>query len=236
MIRFYQLASLVTLAAIGSWAAATSSAAPISTALSSASTGSELVPFTVSSIDIGQTMGTWSVVSGNPNGTLISNLNDGTKYGAFDQSNTNEALFPANGLVGQLTFSAPVDITSIESLTGSGPGQVRTGQAYNVQYSLDGLIFQALATVGGELNNNDLASFETKVTIVDSLAGPLAINVKALRFTFQNVGVDGESMYREIDVFGAATAVPEAGGLAIWSVAGFLGLTVVALRRRRQRA
>lgn len=101
-----------------------------------------------------------------------------------------------------------------------------TGQAYSVSYAdvNNPLSYVFLASLsGGEFDNDDGA------TEVQSYLTDLnTYNVASLQFTFANVG--DESMYREIDISGAASAVPEPGSM--FALGGLLagGLTI---RQRR---
>ena len=234
---FKNVMALAIVAVVSLGSLSTSQAVTISTAATATvivSSPSELAPFTVSSTDIGETNGTWSLVSGAANfGSNVTELNDGDKYGTQNTNVTTHSFTPSNGAIAILTLDGQFDISSIVSLTGTG--QSRAGQAYTVDVSSDGSIFSFLHTVGGEPNNLDSGARETQVTISDSISSTLATNVKALRFTFQNCcagsSVD-QSMYREIDVFvstGGGGGVPEPATATL----AMLGLGGLLMRRKR---
>jgi hypothetical protein len=187
--------------------------------------------FSVSGTDLGQASGT-SVVLSNGSalyGSSVGRLNDGGIYGGELPVQSNHTLITsASGIV---TFNFDLglnpqgyDISAITVLTASA--QNRTGQAYSVSYAdvNNPLSYVFLASLsGGEFGNDDGA------TEVQSYLTDLnAYNVASLQFTFANVGE--ESMFREIDISGAASAVPEPGSM--FALGGLLagGLTI---RQRR---
>lgn len=180
------IAAATALVAIGS----TSQAAPIAIAMNAPITagGAELTPFTVSNMDVGETLGTWSLVGGSAAfGSDVTKLNNGIKY--IDPVNgsgeTTESFTPSGGTVARLSFSEPVDISSIESLSAFIAARVQ--QDFSVEYSNDGMNFNPLIAVDGSLANNvDAGNLEVVVSIVDPTPSFLATNVQALQFTFNN--------------------------------------------------
>lgn len=128
------------------------------------------------------------------------------------------------------------DISSIVSFAGHGDSRVN--QTFNIEVQLvGGGGFVSLASViynavpSAQPNGN----YSTRVTLQDSTPGvAIASGVAAIRFTAlppaQNVGNQiGGSIYRELDVIGTPTSVPEASTAAL---VGLVGLAGVARRRR----
>ena len=187
--------------------------------------------FGVSSTDLGQAAGT-SVVLSNGSalyGSSVGRLNDGDIYGGeLPVQSTHTLITSASGIV---TFNFDLglnpqgyDISAITVLTASA--QTRTGQAYSVSYAdvNNPLSYVFLASLSGsEFGNHDGA------TEVQSYLTDLnAYNVASLQFTFANVGE--ESMFREIDISGAASAVPEPGSM--FALGGLLANGLMMRQRR----
>jgi len=123
-------------------------------------------------------------------------------------------------------------ITSIRTFAGWDDG--RDGQQYTVSYStaatpntFDSLIAINLFNAVDQ-DDDGINDAHTLVELTDT-SGTLAVGVAQLRFTFSGVENDGTG-FREFDVFGAPTAVPEPGVFATVAGAGLLGF---ALWRKR---
>jgi hypothetical protein len=109
--------------------------------------------------------------------------------------------------------------------TYAGWDAFRGGQSYTVAYStvFNVSTFIDIATVYDDFHGGET---EAKIT---SNGSPLATNVSTIRFTF-NGGLDqGFAGYRELDVFGSSTSVPEPTS-ALLMITG-----TIALLARRQR-
>lgn len=200
--------------------------------------------FAVSSTDLLQTNLATAVLTNFAEDTVISGqfgssepkLRDGGVYNASGFGDTAETLAPVN--FSKVTYSLDVstntlgyDLTSIISLTGTGTGQDRAGQIYDILISVvgDASLSTLYQVSGGEANNVDTADTEVQVTTIDN-AGLLATGVDVIQIIFVNDG--NESMYREFDVLGTATAIPEPSSVALLALASICtGLGV--FRRRR---
>ena len=173
-------------------------------------------------------------------GSHESMLVNGVVYDASGQGNTVETLTPAaGGAVVTITLDTTTntlgyDINSIVSLTGTGQG--RAQQSYDVAVSQVGSSDFGASPLFSVRQDNpaqpDLGDGEVQVTTTDT-TGRLATGVDQLRITFFDVGtVEPEMMYREFDVFGAPTPVPEPAALALLAP---LAYALTARRRRRHR-
>jgi hypothetical protein len=217
-------------------AVGTAAAAPVSTAVNG-NNGA----FTVSGTDLanaGNTAFSSIAINDTANRKFGSNedrLNNGIIYSAAGVQNTDETLTPGNNTVVTITFNTGTntlgyDIKNIVSLTGTG--QQRRQQNYQVDFSQVGsAAFAPLFTVTPALPQNTEGDGEVQVTTADPAGAPLATGVDQLRLTFFDAPGGGgpEKMYREFDVNGSPTAVPEpAAGLLI-------GLAGLASLRRRTR-
>lgn len=177
----------------------------------------------------------WTLDSGSAMyGSSLSRINNGLFFEEGYPSYFTDATFtPSNGAVVTVSFVQAITVASISTYAASGSGQVRSGQDYQLEYRMaDSPIFFTLFSSldANDPNNIDASQTSTKVVIdFSSFMGGGLQNVDALRFTFANVGVDGETMYREIDV---VATIPEPGT----SVALFAAsiLAVFCVRRHRK--
>jgi hypothetical protein len=158
-------------------------------------------------------------------------------------NNSNEIAWASPG--GSVTYNLGLgtnglgfDITEIQSIAAWGSaGFGNQGYTLDVQLK-DELSFMPLATV--DYNPLPGGNVSTKVNLTDD-SGLLASGVEFLRFTHNSVlnSSNGQITYRELDIFGSATApggggnvVPEPASIAIWS---FLGICLAGYGYRRRR-
>jgi hypothetical protein len=210
--------------------------------------------FAVATVSTNNTSGTYPVSNGDllngltpattgTFGPLFGEMFAGTNPailtdGAFGSANPNADTAPPSTLAVQngATLTYTFDTTantlgySLSAISTYGGWQDggRDRQTYDVLYSTvsDPATFLPLATVDFEPTNAGQPS-NTRVELTDP-SGVLATSVKSLRFNF-GVQENGQAGYREIDVVGAAVAIPEPASLGVLAVAG-LGLLA---RRRR---
>ena len=198
-------------------------------AVLTAKTGSTTA-FTVSTDDLAQTSLdnmndsslTWTNYQGN-----LTELNDGVSTtGAADY------LFVT---VGTLDFNfdltvntAGYEITQIDTFTGN-TGRHRVQQDYTVSYATVAAptTFIDIATIA---DITDVAVTEAKWSITENSTGILASNVATIRYVFPTQALSGVQ-YKEIDIIGVVSVIPEPGTYAL--IAGMLGLSYVMVRRRR---
>jgi hypothetical protein len=186
--------------------------------------GDVLPNVSVSTSDLLQT--SLASATGEPTGSPANFLRNGSTGTAQENTGTNPTVVTNAGST--LTYN--LDITSntfgydiSEILLFSGWQDARAGQSYIVSYSVVGDSgFTMLADVTQAASGG---SFVTRT--FDNTFSPLATGVDAVRFEIRNFGSLTDTVYREIDVIGAAS-VPEP------SAALLGGLGVLALLRRRR--
>lgn len=124
-------------------------------------------------------------------------------------------------------------LTTIRTCAGWDDG--RNGQSYSVSYSTaaDPGTFVPLITItrynAPDPLDNGLDEAHTLVELTES-GGALATGVAQIRFTFAGIE-NGGTGFREVNVIGAPTAVPEAAAIAVVFGAGLVGFA--AWRNRR---
>jgi hypothetical protein len=134
--------------------------------------------------------------------------NGALSSGAFDLDGTWTSTF---FLTGGFTLNEIDTIASWEP--------ARASQAYTVSVRYVGSpTFTPLTTV-----NYFVASDSSSKVVITGTGGPLAVNVDAIQFDFVTpTGGAGppESVYREIDVAGSETVVPEPASLGLVALGG----------------
>lgn len=162
----------------------------------------------------------------------ISRLYDGAlgTYGSSGLGGDGQYNVMPNNVTITFTFdlttnTAGYDLSTIRTFASWDSG--RNGQSYEVRYSTADAptSFSTLYTIA-TYNPSD----STTMVQLSTISGNLASNVAALEFVFTGFENSGTG-YREFDVLGAASVVPEPS-----TYTAFVGLAVfglVFLRRRR---
>ena len=167
-------------------------------------------------------------------GTVGSTLNNGTAVEPFgfahDPDGTTTETYTLNTSVNTLGY----DIAKIVSL--ASYADPRTRQNYDVAVHNVGSasgVFTPLYSVVNVGIDPDQWPAANLVTIVDDGGASMATGVDQIRFSFHATNGDYNwSVYKEIDVFGAATTIPEPGTLVLL-LTGLIGLLAYAWRKRR---
>ena len=161
------------------------------------------------------------------NGSTVPELNDGI-YGAGFPGNNVTGLWSNEGATVEYSLGANAlgyDITAIKSIAAwqsAGFGN----QVWTVDVKAVGGSFVNLATIDYTPSNNGSGA-----TMVD-LTGLDATGIESIRFTAGSTAgnsVGNDFVFREMDVFGAATVVPEPSSTALLGLGGL----VLIFRRRK---
>lgn len=234
--KLFTLSSLLALAFTNS-----ADAALIATAVSSTSETN----YAPSSVDLlhGLTPTTTGAsFSGDTNA-----LNDGVSISG-DLTATGGNMYLNNTNPGTVTMTFDLtgsvtgyDLSSIVSDAGwLANSQFHASQNYQVLVSLVGssdynpLVLTSGAVSGGNVSYDPFiggGAGYTRVTITNDSGPTIASGVDGIRFIMTNLplnNIENDTVYREIDVFGTASAVPEPSAVLLGS------LSVLALLRRRR--
>lgn len=177
----------------------------------------------------------------------INALNDGVSISG-DLSGTSGNMYLTNEITGTVTMTFDLtgsvtgyDLSSIVSNAGwISNAQFHASQTYQVLVSLVGssdynpLVLTSGAVSGGNVSYDPFiggSAGYTRVTITNDSGPAIASGVDGIRFVMTNLplnSIENNTVYREIDVFGTASAVPEP------SAALLGGLSLLALLRRRR--
>lgn len=226
-------------------------AALVSTPNQASQAGTGFAPlnsFTASSVDLAQN-GAATLSSSTFSGATFFGTPADLGNAVLDNTSGNGVYLPATFSGGRLPNTLTItldtsvntlgyDITGITTYAGHNEnGSALANQQYLLEYSLVGdASFTSLGVqTHAPFNNADTdAAAATQLILTDD-TGTIASGVDAIRLTFQdhgftngNAAIDG-TVYREVDVFGSATAVPEPSSAAL------LGLGGLALILRRKR-
>lgn len=119
------------------------------------------------------------------------------------------------------------DITSIQTFTGHTDN--RKSQSYTLYASLVGdVTFFQIGDFTFDFNNQNPGS--TRLTISDS-TGVIASGVDSLRWDVRMPSSGFATVYREFDVFGFSTVVPEPSTMLLWTT--LVAISVACVTRRK---
>jgi hypothetical protein len=162
----------------------------------------------------------------------ISGLNDGTGgSGLTTLSNANtfdlDGVWTSTFTLNTTTNTAGYDINAIRTF--SAWNDYRVNQKYEVFYSTvkNPTTFVSLGIFTDTVHENG----SYMISLTGSTGGAIASGVKAIQFSFTDPG-QGTTVYQELDVLGAASAVPEPASIAML-VSAAIGLLAYAWRKRR---
>jgi hypothetical protein len=145
-------------------------------------------------------------------GSQLKNLNDGLMVSnGGNLEATENSTVPVAGSRIKFVWTAPYDITGIDSFTGYQ--QNRTGQKYSVYTSTDGgTTWSAAPLISVNYGNGDVAPayLTRRVAIRNTTAdAAIATGVNGLLFEFSDPdGGSGTAIYNEIAVYGTTGPVP----------------------------
>jgi len=165
-------------------------------------------------------------------------LNEGTVFGEWNINNNSGTLTPSPGDVLVVTLNTTVnalgyDITNIDTYSGAGGDcGARIPQWYKLEASMVGSSdFFEVFTLNDSSCTDDWRVL--KVSISGDNGALLAGGVDQLRWTFLDDGTtEPFKNYREFDVFGSATVVPEPSAILALAMGASC---LAALRRYRRR-
>lgn len=217
--------------------ASSASAAVVATGTSSTAQGTYNGTISTTDLLAGTSPTVTGTFAGDTNGiydgvTVDSNL---TGTGGNIYLSSNPDVFMTFDLTGSVTG---YDLTSIASIAGWNTNtQHHAAQFYEVLVSVVGSATYTSLNITGAAASGGIVSYDpissgpgsTRVEVT-STTGVIASGVDSIRFRLISApdGLDNDTVYKEIDVFGTATVVPEP------STALLGGLGVLALLRRRR--
>ena len=164
----------------------------------------------------------------------VAKLVNGLMYGVSGGRDTDEGFSGSDGSAVTITLDTTAntlgyDISSISTYSAYLVARRRV-QNYDIAIALVGTptTFTSLYSVSQSGSGNEYFGYRITTT-QDAGDGLLATGVSALRFTVHGGG-DDVAVYRELDVFGSATPVPEPATLALL---GLGGLGMLLSRKRK---
>lgn len=155
--------------------------------------------------------------------TASASLNGGvtpTNNGELENISYLDSAYSITYTLDTTANSAGYDITSIATI--SGWSASRIAQNYDVTYTT---VTGDTVTLATNVNHNPGAEGSLKIALTDS-GGLLATGVKSITFNIFNPGFG--TVWRELEVEGSATPVPEPAAM------GLLGIAALGLMRRRR--
>lgn len=159
-----------------------------------------------------------------------ANLNDGNVGVSGDLSTTAAhvgAVWSAEFILDTTTNTFGYDVTGVDTYAG-WDGMGNPDQNYELFVSVVGdASFTSLGNFSLDLNSATGGS--TRIELTDT-TGVIATGVDALRFDFPSLAAGSTGVYREFDVFGAAT-IPEPNSMSLVAI----GLVGMISRRKRNR-
>jgi MprA protease rhombosortase-interaction domain-containing protein len=166
-----------------------------------------------------------NLYNGSPDSAI---LND--KYSRYngeayiDTSDTTEWMVEFH--MDLSTNTLGYDITEINSFSGWGSGLAL--QDFTLEFSTVGsLSFTSIGRFTYSASNTTHV-----VSVFEDVTGILGSGVDVIRFTHHSGSGDARGSYRELDVLGSPTVIPEPGTAVLLVIAG---LSAFCLRRNRSR-
>ena len=154
--------------------------------------------------------------------------NDST--GSFGSTNNGTYTFTLNTTL----FPHGYELNQIDILSGFDGRRISHNYTIDVSFVGDASFVELIRVplVGTNTDSGTTGTrFEIQTAVTEDSTGILATGVDQIRFTFRNDS--NETVYREIDVFGAGVVVPEPSTLGL-AIVGLLGLGLVGQRRRKR--